>query len=896
MRRIPLILLFFSLLLSGCGNPAATERETWRIGFSQCAEDSWRVKMNHDLQREAMLYENISLEIKSSNGDTQKQIRDIDDFISQNVDLLIVSPNEAQEIAPMVDKAYGKGIPVIVVDRKVNTDNYSAFVGADNRQIGAAAGSYIRQLLPLGGKVVEIAGLMGSSPAIERHEGFCSTALNGYSIRLLYSVDAGWFKQEAFLKMKEILDKTPDIDAVFAHNDEMAAGAYEAARMAGLEKRIKFIGIDALPGKTNGIGMVSDGILEASFVYPSGTDKVMQLAFDILSGNDYPRETILNTTIVDRSNVKVIDMYNSSIAEQERKLENLNYKLGNFSAAYKNQRVMLYLSLILVVLLILILVALFFVLRARSKMNKQLVEFSRQVEEATSAKLAFFTNISHELRTPLTLISGSIDELINKTSQDDTNTELLNLAKRNTVILLRLVNQILDFRKYENGKLDINRSAVDVKELIESWNTSFLPMLQRKHLHFSFSADRGHNYDNCIDAEKIEQVYYNLLSNAFKYTPENESVSVRLGKKDEMMTLSVTNTGAYIPPSERENIFDRFYQIGNNGQGTGIGLTIVKAFVSMHGGVVEVESDRRKGTTFVVSLPVCNEVDIQEKAKLNHSSAMSEDMMEEMGDSTTDDKDRKIVLVVDDSEDIRKLVHLILGEDYMVLEASDGNEGFKKALTYIPDLIIMDVMMPAMDGIACCAKLKQEVQTCHIPVIMLTACAADEKRVEGYSSGADSYITKPFRPEVLTTRIHNLLSRREQAQKLFEGPSSSIISGNMEERDQQFLNQLRCFVEDHLNQADFDLDALADSFAMSRIQLWRKLKGLTNHSPSEWVRIIRLRRAQQMLASTDLSIAEICYDTGFSSPSYFTKCYKDYFGELPGEYRKRINQSTNQGN
>lgn len=883
------IFLLVLLTLAGCDTPASVQRESWRVGFSQCAEDSWRVKMNHDLQREAMLYEDITLEIKSSNGNTQKQIADISSFIDERVDLLIVSPNEAAEIAPMVEKAYDKGIPVIVVDRKVMTDHYSSFVGADNRQIGAATGTYIRQLLPLGGNVLEITGLMGSSPAMERHEGFCSTALADPAIHLLCSVDAGWFKQEAFERTKEILSKTPGIDVVFAHNDEMASGAYEAAQMLGLEKRIKFIGIDALPGRSNGIGMVSDGILEASFVYPSGTDKVMRLAYDILCGHDYPREIILNTTFVDRSNVKVIDMYNSSIAEQEGKLENLNAKLGSFSSAYKSQRIMLYLSMILVVMLVLVLVAVVFILRSRSRMNKQLVEFSRQVEEAASAKMAFFTNISHELRTPLTIISGSVDELIDKTPENDRSLELLNLAKRNTYILLRLVNQILDFRKYENGKLDLKRKSVNVKDLVESWNASFIPMLKRKHLRFSFVFEQGQDYVNSIDVEKMEQVYYNLLSNAFKYTPENESVMVRLGRKDNLMVLSVTNTGTFIPQSERENIFDRFYQIGNGGgQGTGIGLAIVKAFVNMHKGIVGVESDRRKGTTFSVSLPICDETDAQEELSANLSGTGQGSMIEEISDGNAEDKDRRTVLVVDDSEDIRTLVRIVLGNDYLVLEASDGEEGFKKALTYVPDIIIMDVMMPKMDGVACCARLKQEMQTCHIPVIMLTACAADEKRVESYSSGADSYITKPFRSEVLTTRIQNLLNRREQVQKSFDGPSGITISANMEDMDKQFINQFRCFVEDHIDRPDLDLDALASHLAMSRIQLWRKLKGLTNHSPNEWVRIIRLRRAQQMLAATDLSIAEICYDTGFSTPSYFTKCYKDYFGELPNEYRKRI--------
>lgn len=883
------IFIAILLVLAGCKNPASVQREPWRVGFSQCAEDSWRVKMNHDLQREAMLYEDIILEIKSSNGDTQKQIADISSFIDEGVDLLIVSPNEAVEIAPMVEKAYDNGIPVIIVDRKVMTDHYSSFVGADNRQIGAATGTYIKQLLPLGGNVLEITGLMGSSPAIERHEGFCSTALTDSAIHLLYSVDAGWFKQEAFDRTREILSRTPNIDVVFAHNDEMASGAYEAAQMLGLGKRIKFIGIDALPGRSNGIGMVSDGILEASFVYPSGTDKVMRLAYDILSGHDYPREIILNTTIVDRSNVRVIDMYNSSIAEQERKLENLNAKLGSFSAAYKSQRIMLYLSMILVVMLVFVLVALVFILRSRSRMNKQLVEFSRQVEEAASAKMAFFTNISHELRTPLTLISGSVDELIGKTSESDSNYELLNLAKRNTNILLRLVNQILDFRKYENGKLDIKRTYVNVKGLVESWNASFIPMLKRKHLRFSFVAESGQDYMNSIDVDKMEQVYYNLLSNAFKYTPESESVVVRLGRKDNIMVLSVTNTGTFIPQSERENIFDRFYQIGNGGgQGTGIGLAIVKAFVNMHKGVVGVESDRRKGTTFSVSLPISEEQDTNADLSAQLSASSHGDMIEDISDVETEDKDRRTVLVVDDSEDIRTLVRIVLGGEYLVLEACDGEEGFKKALTYVPDIIIMDVMMPKMDGVACCARLKQEMQTCHIPVIMLTACAADEKRVESYSSGADSYITKPFRSEVLTTRIQNLLNRREQVQKSFDGPSGISLSANMEEMDKQFINQFRCFVEDHIDRPDLDLDALANHLAMSRIQLWRKLKGLTNHSPNEWVRIIRLRRAQQMLAITDLSIAEICYDTGFSTPSYFTKCYKDYFGELPNEYRKRI--------
>ena len=907
-----MVVIWGVVALSACDD-FSKERASFRVGFSQCTSDEWREKMNRDMLREAMLYDNISLDILTAGGNNAQQIEDIHYFIESGVDLLIVSPNEAVAITPVVEEAYNSGIPVIVVDRNVLTDCYTAFVGANNYQIGQAVGGYVRGMLPHGGKVVEITGLMGSTPAIERHQGFLNVVRESKGIEVLCSEDAMWIEDKAYSQMLSILSKHNDIDVVFAHNDIMAYGAYRAAKSVGRERGIRFLGIDALPGETNGVGLVSEGIFDATFMYPSGVDVVLHTALDILEGRSFQRETTLSTAIIDKTNVKVMELQGLYIAEQEAKIEQLNARVGAYTDAYSSQKTITLLSMLFLTLVIVMLIILASALKSKNRLNQklleqnqdiseqksqlekqrdQLIELSRQVEEATQAKLVFFTNISHEFRTPLTLITDPLNRLCKETLSEEERVYLLGLISRNVNILLRLVNQILDFRKYENGKLQLSFTEVDFVAKVAQWNDSFVPIFRRKHIELNTEHEPDGNYSIVLDEGKVEQIYYNLLSNAFKYTPEGGSITVSIKSVVEggipYIQFEMNNSGAYIPLDKLDQIFDRFYQLEGNMLGSGIGLAIVKAFVEMHQGIVFASSSPERGTTFTVRLPqVEHKIEEQVLVKdsaLSLPAESDEDYDVEVSERDENEPSRPRILVVDDNDDIRSYIAQLCHSDYEVFEASNGVAGLEMARKFMPDVILMDVMMPGMNGLDCCKHLKEDRVTCHIPVIMLTARSVESQRAEGYQYGADSYITKPFSSEVLSARIRNLLESRIRMQRVVvEG--ESLSKDEFIGMDVDFIEKLNEYINENITNSQLDVETLCVNMAMSRMQLYRKIKMLTNYSPNEYVRVIRLRKAKELLTTTTLSITEICYMTGFSSPSYFAKCFKSFTGELPSAYR-----------
>lgn len=906
-----MVVIWGVVALSACDD-FSKERASFRVGFSQCTSDEWREKMNRDMLREAMLYDNISLDILTAGGNNAQQIEDIHYFIESGVDLLIVSPNEAVAITPVVEEAYNSGIPVIVVDRNVLTDCYTAFVGANNYQIGQAVGGYVSGMLPHGGKVVEITGLMGSTPAIERHQGFLNVVRESKGIEVLCSEDAMWIEDKAYSQMLSILSKHNNIDVVFAHNDIMAYGAYRAAKSVGRERGIKFLGIDALPGETNGVGLVSEGIFDATFMYPSGVDVVLHTALDILEGRAFQRETTLSTAIIDKTNVKVMELQGLYIAEQEAKIEQLNARVGAYTDAYSSQKTITLLSMLLLTLVIVMLIVLASALKSKNRLNQklveqnqdiseqksqlekqrdQLIELSHQVEEATQAKLVFFTNISHEFRTPLTLITDPLNRLCKEQLSEEERMYLLELISRNVNILLRLVNQILDFRKYENGKLQLSFTEVDFVSKVAKWNDSFVPIFRRKHIELNTEHEPDGNYSIVLDEGKVEQIYYNLLSNAFKYTPEGGSITVSIKSVVEggipYVQFEMNNSGAYIPLDKLDQIFDRFYQLEGNMFGSGIGLAIVKAFVEMHQGIVFASSSPDRGTTFTVRLPQI-EHKIEEQVLVNDSAlslpAERDEDYVEVSERDENEPTRPRILVVDDNDDIRSYITQLCHGDYEVFEASNGLTGLEMARKFMPDVILMDVMMPGMNGLDCCKHLKEDRVTCHIPVIMLTARSVESQRAEGYQYGADSYITKPFSSEVLSARIRNLLESRIRMQRVVvEG--ESLSKDEFIDMDVEFIEKLNEYINKNITNSQLDVEALCVNMAMSRMQLYRKIKMLTNYSPNEYVRVIRLRKAKELLTTTTLSITEICYMTGFSSPSYFAKCFKSFTGELPSAYR-----------
>ena len=902
-------LLLSILCLAGILMSCTQKHTRYRIGVSQCSDDEWRHKMNNEIVREALFYDGVEVEIRTAKDNNRNQIADIKYFIDKKVDLLIVAPNEAAAITPVVEKAYRQGIPVVVIDRKILSDKYTAFVGADNYEIGKDVGQYILNRLHGKGKVLEITGLEGSTPAMERHKGLTDVLKEEPGIEITASVDGAWLQSVAGEKMDSVFQTNKNIDLVFAQNDRMAIGAYLSARQQQLEKEMLFVGIDALPGKEYGVEQIINGVLDAAFIYPTGGDKVVQVAMDILEKRPYERDTKLSTALVDKTNARVMQLQTDHITEQDGKIERLNNQVNEYLSRYSAQTMFLYACLIILLLFAALLAIIVRAYWTKNRMNMelsrqkkkleeqrdQLISLSKQLEEATHAKLVFFTNVSHDFRTPLTLVADPVEQLLEDKALTPRQQSLLKVVHKNVHILLRLVNQILDFRKYENDKLELVRANMNLRVQLQEWSHSFQTLALKKHIHFVLEVnDDRADYLMAVDAEKMERVYFNLLSNAFKFTPENGTITVTLSTltKEEggrYARLVVADTGSGISVQHIRHIFDRFYQIDVNHAGSGIGLALAKAFVELHGGEITADSVEGKGTVFTVDIPMTvveePSADLVQEPRITQQT-----VVEELEDMETEeqipDENKECILIIDDDADVRDYVKSLLKEEYTVIEAPDGRAGLKKAMKYVPDAIICDVMMPVMDGLECCRKLKTELQTSHIPVMLLTACSLDEQRIQGFECGADSYISKPFNSKLLLVRLRNLMDNHKRLKQFF-GDKTTLSKESVSDVDKGFVDRFRELIEENLADSELSVEDLGGKMGLSRVQLYRKIKALTNYSPNELVRIARLKKAASLLASSEKTISEITYEVGFTSPSYFTKCYKEYFGESPTDFLKR---------
>ena len=492
----------------------------------------------------------------------------------------------------------------------------------------------------------------------------------------------------------------------------------------------------------------------------------------------------------------------------------------------------------------------------------------------------------------MTLIADPVNQLLADKSLGERPHQLLELMKKNVNILLRLVNQILDFRKVENGRMELHLEPFDLLSSFRGWNDSFRMALLKKHISFFFEVTPDMDFRMMADSEKMERIYFNLLSNAVKYTPENGKIIVRLEAEATNFRFSVFNSGSHISPKEVDAIFERFYQIDGHQAGTGIGLALVRAFVEMHGGQITAHSDE-KGATFTVLFPAQSVSQYHPTVVTlpSEEAEVSTTLVETdfpMGEEETRDADRPAVLVIDDNADIRNYVKTLLAEEYHVLDAPEAATGIRLAMKYVPDVIVSDVMMPGMDGVECCRRLKTELQTCHVPVILLTACSLDEQRIQGYNGGADSYISKPFNSQLLLSRIRNLIDSRRQLRQFF-GDNQTLAKENICDIDKDFVSRFKSLVEEKMRDPELNVEDLGKDMGLSRVQLYRKLKSLTNYAPNELLRQARLKKATSLLASSEMTVAEIAYEVGFSSPSYFTKCYKEQFGESPTDFLKRKN-------
>ncbi len=899
------LLLGIIFILWGC-----TESKTYRIGVSQCSQDDWRAKMNDEINREIMFHEDAVAEIRSADDSNAKQIADIRYFVDNGFDIIIVSPNEAEALTPIIKEVYEKGIPVVIFDRNINGDTYTARIGVDDRGLGRSAAHYALHLSGKGAKAIEIYGLKGSTPAEGRHEGFVSEfEKNGGT--LLTSVASNWNKEDAEAAVDSLLEIYSDVDLIYAHNDRMAIGASEVARRHG-RRDIRIIGIDAA---TNiGIKAVADSVIDATFLYPTEGHRLIQTALAILKNEPYKKETILPvSSAVDLTNADILLLQNEALKEETGKMKLLKAQVDDYWAQHSSQTSLFYASIAIIVLLFGVG---FLLLRAywqRSRHQKELMTRNRLLEEeknkqtqlneqlriATQSKLVFFTNVSHDLRTPLTLIAEPVAQLAEAGNLTPQQSTLIRIANKNIKILQRLINQILDFRKYENGKLGLTLTETDFSRAVGDWMESFYTVARKRDIRLTLDAPVSDApLRVALDVEKIERVFFNLLSNAFKYTPDNGSITVSYESDGDNLTFRVADTGEGISARDLGNIFDRFYQVDRiNPKGSGIGLSLAKAFVELHGGSISVESTLNVGTEFTVKLPVRH---VSETVAEADRTIAREDAGAELDNIESDftfDDNKPLVLIIDDNRDIQKLVGELLASDYNIIAAPNGREGVRLAARYVPDLIICDVMMPVMDGLECCRRIKEEVSTSHIPVLMLTACSLDEQRVEGYESGADGYLSKPFNSSVLKSRCASLIANRKRIKDLWQsGPfpvtsdrrPKAIESLGTTDVDSDFYRRFLDILMKEIGNQDLNVDMIASKMGLERSQFYRKIKSLTNYAPVELIRRLRLQRGRELLVTTDRTVAEIAYETGFSTPAYFTKCYRDAYGETPSQARANL--------
>ena len=581
------ITILLLALLASCSQDV----RKYRIGVSQCSDDIWRDKQNSELQIGAYFHDNVELRFAAAYDSDERQIQQIDSLVGTGIDLLIVAPNQVSTISLAIDRAYDKGIPVIVFERKTNTKKYTAYMGADNYEMGHLMGEYVATRLNERGRIIEVMGLKGSSPAIERHNGFREAIAQHPGIQVVATLQGDWTEPTAYKTVKQWLDKNKDagkIDLVFGMNDRTAMGARKAFEEAGSVLPL-FCGIDGLPGESGGIRLVQDSLLDASYIYPTHGDQLLQLAVDILEGNPYEKETKLMSALVTQDNARVLLMESEEIMRQSRNLEQLHEKASQYLDQLGNQRTLIFVALAAILLLLALLAGIYMYYLQRARIQDERTKMERE-------QLDFYTQVSHELRTPLTLIQGPLDQLLRtndfRTASDNAR-ELFTIVRRNTHQLTALVNKMLDA------------------------------------------------------------------------------------------------------------------QVGGT-----------------------VADDNAHEETQHIASP-------------------------ESAGSVKPDEDAPTVLIVDDNADIRTYLKSILQGKYSMLEAEDGQRGLELAREHVPDLIVSDVMMPVMNGLEFCQQVKKDGISSHIPVILLTARALEKHQIEGYESGADAYITKPFSPELLLARIGN---------------------------------------------------------------------------------------------------------------------------------------------
>lgn len=915
MSRIFFLILFSTLLITLGGCSKKPKQAGYTIGFSQCVgSDLWRQTMLEEMKMELSLHPHSKFIYADANNSSSRQIKQVQDMLSQGIDILIISPNEALPLTGIVEETYKKGIPVVVIDRKTSSSLYTAYIGAENYQIGKMAGSYLVNTLKGKGNILEIMGLPGSSPAIERGRGLMDAIRNHPGVQVSAQLHGDWLPENTARELLRNKEKLKDVSAIFAHNDMMARSARQVLRQLGLDSGIKVVGVDALPGKGGGLNMVSSGMLTASVLYPTGGKEAISVALRILGRQPFQKENLLQSLIIDSSNVQLMKLQWARINSQQNDIERQQVLLADQFEIYKNQRLVLNFIVITLVLAVVFGGLAFHALLENRKINRslehknqeilmqrnQLIEMSEKAEAATEAKLNFFTNISHEFRTPLTLILSPLEDLLKNEKPGTAAGRELNLIHKNVYRLLRLVNQLMDYRKIEHKEFKLHASANPLLDFLKEIIDSFRHNAGKRHIDLRLIV-RENPQLVWFDVNMLDKVIFNLLSNALKFTADHGRIYITLGRTDTEAIIEVSDNGLGMTEEELGQIFNRFYQSDTNfSRGSGLGLSLSKELMMLHKGTISASSKKGEGTVFTLRLPLGGEhFSAQEKIPLQSQGVKLYDEMKIYTTAVEKEpagnvsagldliKDQS-VLIIEDNVELLDYLSRKFESDYEIFRATDGNEGLNLAFEKVPDLIISDVVMPGISGKALTNQLKSDIRTSHIPVILLTAQGSMEQQITGIQSHADIYITKPFNFEYLQANAENLIRNRAMLKEHYISdisvPGSRKTTANT--IDKKFLNDFAGLVEQNLGNEHFSVDEISKVIGVSRVQLYRKVKALLNCSVTDYILNRRLKKAKYYLSNEDYSVSEISYKVGISSPTYFSTIFKAKYGMTPTEFKK----------
>lgn len=907
-----LIIYRFCLLICILSLTISCKREGEKkfvVGVSHSSiNDSWRKAMVLDMQVKASEYPGLTLQIKDAGEDNDTQIKQIREFIKQRVDLVIISANESEPVTTAAVEAFRAGIPTIIIDRKIYSEEYTTFIGADNYEIGRAAGLFINSLLKKRKTtIVEVWGREGSSSARDRHNGFSDALIHNDNV-ILKTVYGRWHAKETKENIAT-LGLFDDIDIVYAHNDVMALAAREAIMEIDslAVKRIKFIGIDALPGKGKGIEAVSNGHLTASFVYPTGGTTAIKVAWQILNGQPVSKQYALTSALIDKDNAGTLYLQTEQLADYQEQIEKQRNNLEEMLSEYRflqNSVGLILLLLGVVGLLALYVIHIFRKVQRKNhelkrtniqveQQREELAVANRKIEQATTRKLQFFTNVSHEIKTPLTLILGPLNKLSKELPPDSPLADDIHIIKKNADRLKRVVSQLLEFRKVESNKMDMRVTEIDLVTFIEDVSSYFDNMAQSKQIQYSFQHDVS-SVMLWVDTDKMEKILANLLSNAFKFTPDGGTVTIRLQDHAGYVILSVEDNGKGIQPQNLSSVFDQFFT-ADHLTGTGIGLHLTHEFVGMHKGSIRVESEPGKRTVFFVELPKgkshFDESCVFAPSVTELSSGVANLDTREMDEIVNRTYDYTI-LIVEDDPDINAYLQKELKPNFRILTAENGLVAVDILAKENVSLVISDVMMPEMNGYELCKRIKSDIVFSHIPVILLTALSDDKQRMYGIASGADEFIQKPFNIEEVKLRIVRLLEERARlrnafAQELQSPAASGLKTDKAESMDELFMRKFMALIEESYPDSNFSIEKASEMLGLSRVHLYRKVKELTGVTPTDFLRNYRLKQAAALLRQKDCNVNEAAYATGFSSPPYFSKCFKAVYNITPTEYQEK---------